>query len=86
MDVSATEHFKQKGSSHDFQVSEKGGSSLEEGLVEDFKNIDYIEENMCCLSLSDGRWDEDKMLVSVDETQAWSLFYGLDINYTQVLC
>ena len=55
MDVSATEHFKQKGSSHDFQVSEKGGSSLEEGLVEDFKNIDYIEENMCCLSLSDGR-------------------------------
>lgn len=57
MDVSAIEHFKQEGSFHDFQVSEKVHSSLEEGLVEDFKNIDYIEENMCCLSLSDGRWD-----------------------------
>lgn len=57
MDVSAIEHFKQEGSFHDFQVSEKVHSFLEEGLVEDFKNIDYIEENMCCLSLSDGRWD-----------------------------
>lgn len=57
MDVSAIEHFKQEGSFHDFQVSEKVHSSLEEGLVEDFKNIDYIEENMRCLSLSDGRWD-----------------------------
>lgn len=43
-DVSAIEHFKQEGSFHDFQVSEKVHSSLEEGLVEDFKNIDYIEE------------------------------------------